>query len=121
LAIPSQQEKKIPNPEDDFAKPEESYLKALGASQAVQRLRRRWGKVRTRMHVFGGSKCDAEWLQGTGRMSKGGLDALIEENRLTQQSPEINARTQHYEWADTYLQCLPHCFKPVLLRAAPEY
>ena len=43
MATLSQHERKIPDPEDDFRRLEESYLKSLGPSLAVQRFRRRWG------------------------------------------------------------------------------
>ena len=55
------------------------------------------------MHVFGGLKGYTEWLRSTGRMPEGGLDALIEENQRSQQSPDVNTRIRHFEWADTYL------------------
>ncbi len=103
MAKLSRQERRMPDPEDDFRRIEDSYLKSLGPSLAVQRLRRRWGKVRTRMHVFGGLKEYAEWLRATGKMPQGGLDGLVEENQLNQRAQDVNTRVKHLEWADTYL------------------
>jgi hypothetical protein len=103
LATLSIREKKIPDPEDDFRRIEESYLRSLGPSLSVQRLRRRWGKVRTRMHVFGALKAYVEWLRSTGKMPTGGLDSLVQENQQNQQHADIVTKIQHYDWADTFL------------------